>query len=181
MEELHSRILESKEQLRSYQNSALDLHRVTLISVTLNLPGAEKEAHFAHSMLKDAVNQVEATLEAAKLPIVETRHVKLSIGFAGLVSVEGPAETVKELCIGVENRYPYTRLFDLDVIDSSGVHITRSVIGSPARTCWACKRPSAECIRAMSHSKAELVQVYNGFVRDYLARRTDQFFDGVDQ
>ena len=176
MEDLHSRILESKEQLCAYQNSALDLHRAPLVSVTLNLPGAEKEAHFAHSMLKDAVNQVVAIFKDAQQTVVETRIVKLSIGYAGLVSVEGPAAKVKELCIGVENRYPYTRLFDLDVIDVSGMHITRSVIGSPARTCWACNRPSADCIRSMRHSKAELTQVYDGFVRDYLARRTDQFF-----
>ena len=171
---LHSRILESKEQLHAYQNSALDLHRATLVSVTLNLPGAEKEAHFAHSMLDDAVNQVEGILKDAELTVIETRIVKLSIGFAGLVSVDGTAAEVKALCIEVENRYPYTRLFDLDVIDARGMHTTRSVIGRPARTCWACDRPSAECIRSMRHKREELMQVYSGFVRDYLARRPEQ-------
>ena len=113
-------------------------------------------------------------MKDAGMAVAETRIIKLSIGFAGLVSVEGAAAEVKTLCIEVENRYPYTRLFDLDVIDSSGMYITRGVIDRPARTCWACDRPSAECIRSMHHSKAELMQIYAGFVRDYLARRTDQ-------
>lgn len=77
-----------------------------------------------------------------------------------IYAVAATAETVKPLCVRVEERHPWGRLFDLDLYRGAGASLVpepprqsgRAEIGLPPRPCLVCGEPARECIRLQRHS-----------------------------
>jgi holo-ACP synthase CitX len=75
--------------------------------------------------------------------------------------VDGPLLDVKKACCGIENKHPYGRLMDLDVIEPTGetvAPVSRDRVGEEPRRCLLCDRPARECMRAHTHGFGEIVQ-----------------------
>ena len=69
------------------------------------------------------------------------------------------AEAAKKACCEIENEHPYGRLMDLDVIERVGdtvVPVSRERVGEQPRRCLLCSRPARECMRAHTHTPAEI-------------------------
>ena len=128
----------------------------TLACLTVVLPGPVKRD--ARS-LKVAEAAVEAVREVLAPTYKELQD--LETGYEGYFLVDGPLLDVKKACCEIENEHPYGRLMDLDVIERVGdtvVPVSRERVGEQPRRCLLCDRPARECMRAHTHSQAEIFQ-----------------------
>ena len=126
----------------------------TLVCLTVVLPGSVKRD--ARS-LKVAEAAVEAVREVLAPTYKELRD--LETGYAGYFLVDAPLLDVKKACCEIENEHPYGRLMDLDVLERVGetvVPVSRERVGEQPRRCLLCDRPARECMRAHTHTPAEI-------------------------
>ena len=118
------------------------------------LPGSVKRD--ARS-LKVAEAAVEAVREVLAPTYKELRD--LETGYEGYFLVDGALLDVKKACCEIENEHPYGRLMDLDVLERVGdtvVPVSRERVGEQPRRCLLCDRPARECMRAHTHTPAEI-------------------------
>ena len=118
------------------------------------LPGSVKRD--ARS-LKVAEAAVEAVREVLAPTYKELRD--LETGYEGYFLVDAPLLDVKKACCEIENEHPYGRLMDLDVLERVGdtvVPVSRERVGEQPRRCLLCDRPARECMRAHTHTPAEI-------------------------
>ena len=128
----------------------------TLVCLTVVLPGSVKRD--ARS-LKVAEAAVAAVREVLAPTYKELRD--LETGYEGYFLVDAPLLDVKKACCEIENEHPYGRLMDLDVLERVGdtvVPVSRERVGEQPRRCLLCSRPARECMRAHTHSQAEIFQ-----------------------
>ena len=128
----------------------------TLVCLTVVLPGPVKRD--ARS-LKVAEAAVAAVREVLAPTYKELRD--LETGYEGYFLVDGALLDVKKACCEIENEHPYGRLMDLDVLERVGetvVPVSRERVGELPRRCLLCDRPARECMRAHTHSQAEIFQ-----------------------
>ena len=81
----------------------------------------------------------------------------ITIDFTGceaLFAVRADARILKERMCLIEEADALGRLFDIDILDSSGNHLSR---GSE-RPCLICGAPSRACARSRAHDASELFQ-----------------------
>ena len=126
----------------------------TLVCLTVVLPGSVKRD--ARS-LKVAEAAVEAVREVLAPTYKELRD--LETGYEGYFLVDAPLLDVKKACCEIENEHPYGRLMDLDVLERVGdtvVPVSRERVGEQPRRCLLCDRPARECMRAHTHTPAEI-------------------------
>ena len=126
----------------------------TLVCLTVVLPGPVKRD--ARS-LKVAEAAVAAVREVLAPTYKDLRD--LETGYEGYFLVDGPLLDVKKACCGIENEHPYGRLMDLDVLERVGdtvVPVSRERVGEQPRRCLLCNRPARECMRAHTHTRAEI-------------------------
>ena len=126
----------------------------TLVCLTVVLPGSVKRD--ARS-LRVAEAAVEAVREVLAPTYKELRD--LETGYEGYFLVDGALLDVKKACCEIENEHPYGRLMDLDVLERVGdtvVPVSRERVGEQPRRCLLCDRPARECMRAHTHTPAEI-------------------------
>ena len=126
----------------------------TLVCLTVVLPGPVKRD--ARS-LRVATAALPAIREALS-PTYEELH-DLPTGYEGYFLVDLPLLETKRRCIDLENTHPYGRLLDLDVLEPVGdtvIPVSRERVGEPPRRCLLCDRPARECMRAHTHTPAEI-------------------------
>ena len=128
----------------------------TLVCLTVVLPGPVKRD--ARSLMV-AEAAVAAVREVLAPTYKELRD--LETGYEGYFLVDGPLLDVKKACCEIENEHPYGRLMDLDVLERVGdtvVPVSRERVGEQPRRCLLCDRPARDCMRAHTHSQAEIFQ-----------------------
>ena len=128
----------------------------TLVCLTVVLPGPVKRDVRS---LKVAEAAVAAVREVLAPTYKELRD--LETGYEGYFLVEGALLDVKKACCEIENEHPYGRLMDLDVLERVGetvVPVSRERVGEQPRRCLLCDRPARECMRAHTHTQAEIFQ-----------------------
>lgn len=91
-------------------------------------------------------------LSAADMNVLESRVFHDITGDEMLLCVDAPAEKIKDLTQQIEERHPYGRLFDMDVIGTDGMKLSRSSY----RKCLICNCQAQECARARRHTVAEM-------------------------
>ena len=126
----------------------------TLVCLTVVLPGSVKRD--ARS-LRVADAAVAAVRE--RLALVHESLYDLETGYEGYFLVDAPLLDVKRICCAIENEHPYGRLMDLDVLERIGdavAPVSRDRVGESPRACLLCGRPARECMRARTHTPAEI-------------------------
>lgn len=69
-----------------------------------------------------------------------------------LLCVSASAEKIKDLTTQIEEKHPYGRLFDMDVIGTDGQKLSRPSY----RKCLICDCQAQECARSRKHTIAEM-------------------------
>jgi len=128
----------------------------TLVCLTVVLPGPVKRDTRSLKVAEAAVAAVREVLAPTYKELWD-----LETGYEGYFLVDGPLLDVKKACCEIENEHPYGRLMDLDVLERVGetvVPVSRERVGEQPRRCLLCDRPARECMRAHTHSQAEIFQ-----------------------
>ena len=125
-----------------------------LVCLTVVLPGSVKRDQRSLAVAKRGVEAVRKLL----CPVRED-CLDLDTGFEGYFLVEGERTDVKRACCRIEDEDPMGRLMDIDVIepvDGTVAPLSRERLGMTPRHCLLCDKPARECMRAHTHSPAEI-------------------------
>ena len=126
----------------------------TLVCLTVVLPGSVKRDARSLKVAEAAVAAVQEVLAPMYKDLRD-----LETGYEGYFLVDGALLDVKKACCEIENEHPYGRLMDLDVLERVGdtvVPVSRERVGEQPRRCLLCDRPARECMRAHTHTPAEI-------------------------
>ena len=122
----------ARDRRAAAQQQLLSLHRLPLVSFTLNIPGPVKRTALAELAFNSGLRILE---EALGTP-VDKRIVRAHTGCEALLVYRHTASRLKEVCLQIEGNRPVGRLYDLDVLEADGTKLSRTT----PRTCLPTSR-----------------------------------------
>ncbi len=147
-----------RELMASYPES-------TLVCLTVVMPGKIKRNSFSLTVAQAAVESIKSKL-ADTINLFEQRD--LETGFeAYILTSMAPLEVKKQTC-AIEDTHPLGRLFDIDVIATNGIPLSRVEVGFAPRKCLLCDSEARYCMRNHTHNQAEIQQYISIMVKNYL-------------
>lgn len=158
-------ILEAREARVLRQRCLLERYHSTLISFTMNIPGPVKNSPLIRRAFRFGCRELECRLTG----ILHRELTDAPTGCEALYAVEGDADTLKALCVAIEEETPLGRLFDMDVLDGKGGKRSRETDSS--RGCIVCGAPGRGCASRRLHSVPELQQAVRTLMTEHFARR----------
>lgn len=84
--------------------------------------------------------------------MMNCRDRRVSIQNELIMALDAPAEDIKTLATEIEESHPLGRLFDMDVIGTDSMKLSRGTY----RKCIICGCQAQECARSRKHSVEEL-------------------------
>ena len=163
-------MMAARERRAERQRSLLE-QGGALVSFTLNVPGPVKRSPRWERAFDEGRRLIEARLAREPWEVTGRSVYRESTGCEAFWLLQADAYGVKRALAAVEEDCPIGRLFDIDVLDSSGVPLSRTAFGLSPRTCLLCGRPAHECGRSRRHSLEELLAHINGMLDDYFRQR----------
>ncbi len=174
-------VLAAKDQRAKLQAELRDRHGATVVSVTINMPGAVKYSADTLNLLYYAVNELRQRIRDLRFLLCEERILHLSTGPVALLAVAGDAAKIKEIGMAIEQTTKFGRLLDVDVFDSAGRQINRAGFGSTARPCFVCAGSAVECMRERRHDPVEILAAVKNLLLEYQAASTAAWPQPVKQ
>jgi len=150
-------ILNSREERSRKQINILKDFPYSLISFTLNTPGAIKDNYLYQRIHKEGLNVIIDTLNQYKDKIKNIEELHKSTGYEGYISVDIEPLDLKTMMVSIENAHELGRLFDIDVFDKGHNQIGRSDLGLESRKCLICEKDARLCMREKNHSYEDLI------------------------
>ena len=137
----------------------------TLLCLTVIMPGAVKRNRFSLVVAQAATEAMRVAF-ADSITWMEERD--LETGFEAYAFTTHPLLDAKRMACHIEEEHPLGRLFDLDVIDTTGTPVSRSAIGAEPRLCLLCQQEARFCMRNHTHSREELQARIEKIVDEYV-------------
>lgn len=150
-------VLAAKERLAALQAELRSIHKMPIISITTNIPGAVKDTPESRDLLRMAVDKVRRMSWEQGFVIAEERFLYPLTGPTAVLAVAGDPDRLKIACIDIEETGYFARLFDLDVFAADGRQISRVGLGRAERTCFLCDQPAALCRRLGTHTSQDIM------------------------
>ena len=117
----------ARDRRAAAQQQLLSLHKLPLVSFTLNIPGPVKRTALAELAFNSGLRILD---EALGTP-VDKRIVRAHTGCEALLVYRHTASRLKKVCLQIEGNRPVGRLYDLDVLEADGTKLSRTT----PRTC----------------------------------------------
>jgi holo-ACP synthase/triphosphoribosyl-dephospho-CoA synthase len=156
-------VLEGKEARYNRQQAFKEKHGKIVVSITINMPGAVKDAPILRHLRDYAVQEVKK-----KFDILAEEQVNLLTGPEALLAIDSDGWQVKETAIEIEEAYPFSRLLDIDVFAMEGVLLSRRDEGK-SRGCFVCGGEFVVCRREGRHSEEDLQSVIESLLNQFKA------------
>jgi holo-ACP synthase len=160
-------MLERREARVARQRTLADRHGLPVVTLTLVFPGPVKNCADARSVFAAALEAIRRMLDGAGHAIEAAEESLLATGPEGMFVVDADPLELKRALVGLEERHPLGRLWDLDVVTREGYGVGRAQLGLPPRRCLVCAEPAHACARARRHPLAELQRVIAGKIDAY--------------
>lgn len=154
IEELKRQVFKAKETRAAEQRRLIREFRMPLISFTLILPGG----YFQYSKWPEVWKLACASLDDAFPESFYSQNRLGEWGPEAFYAIDLEASTIKQTTCRLEDETPLSRLYDMDVIDLSGIPVSRTSLGAAPRQCLICDQPAVECYVTRRHSLESLVE-----------------------
>ena len=142
-------LLKGREERACLQKFLLQISP-TILQISLNIPGLPKR--LANDVL--AIRKTEAALrEAGIRPLVKI-GLSNAAGLCLLLSCGNPAREAKLTAVSLEEKLPWGRALDLDVLAAFGP-LSRETLGLGPRVCLLCGETAKACARSGRHGLEE--------------------------
>jgi len=161
-------MLDAREQRAAAQRQLLERFACSLISFTLNIPGAYKAYPLARKAFEQGLLLIARQLERQGFAVLYEQQTQGDAEYEYFAAVDADSENIKPLMIAIEEGHPLGRLFDMDVFDQDGVVMRGKAYGREERPCLICGGPVWACARSRAHSGAELAYHTAKRIEDYL-------------
>ena len=147
-------MLAARDARAARQDDFRQRHGTALVSFTMNIAGEIKVDAPIQRAFTEGVRRIRRELERMHAPVLEHMEHTPFTGCEALWAVDADAALLKERMCRIEDADALGRLFDIDVIDADGRHLSRNT----ERPCLICGEPVRVCARSRAHSAAELSQ-----------------------
>lgn len=147
-------MLDARERRVDRQMALLEKYKLPLICFTMNIAGPEK----CNDLVRWGFELGNQWL-LAQLSDLHILHKELYIeptGCEGYYVVNATPAELKRRTVQVEDYAPVARLFDMDVLDTGGNKLERTILGFPGRKCLLCDNPAHACGRSRAHTVVQL-------------------------
>lgn len=134
------------------QNEMIRKYDQPVLSFCMNIPGPVKTNEKIQKAFDSGKTELLNTLSSRSISILHTREFHDPTGDELIMALDAPADEIKRLTTEIEESHRFGRLFDMDVIGTDGLKLSRSTY----RKCIICGRQAQECARARRHSVEEL-------------------------
>ena len=159
-------VLRARDERAQAQEAFRQKYGCTVVSFTMNIAGPVKVNELIVKGFREGQKQIALQLHALNCPLRECTETLHFTGCEALWAVEVEAWKVKRAMEHIEDTHPLGRLFDIDVIDPDGSHLSRGT----ERPCLICGGPAKVCARSRAHSVEEVF----GRTMDMLRAFTDK-------
>ena len=127
-------LLAERERRWNTRLSLAGLYNCPVLSLTLNIPGPDKNLPGADAALGQLRAALCAAVAAAGGRLVDECRFSGPDGPAWLAAVRMDAMTLKQLAVAVEENHVLGRLADADVMDSQGQPVNREHLADTPTT-----------------------------------------------
>lgn len=159
-------LLAAKEARQARQQRLRDQYKAPIVSMTINMPGPEKDS----PVLRRLCDYAAAALQAM-VPVLTMERLNLPTGPEALLAVSHDAAGLKQICINLEEQYAFSRLLDMDVFAADGSQLSRQQ-QQKSRLCLLCGQPAVICMRERKHSYHELQAAVLDLLQQFQAFET---------
>lgn len=161
-------LLEAREYRADHQKELIEEYKLPLISFTINIPGPIKKTTESSIIFQAGCKEVVKKLKDAGLLLEHFETNEPNSGYESYFVVKTTERTLKALMLEIESEHPLGRLFDLDVIGTDGIPISREKFGRSKRKCLVCEDEAHICSRSRKHSIEALTDKIRSMVDSYL-------------
>lgn len=171
-QEIHSmavKIGEARERRAALQETILSSYGIPLICLTLNIPGPDKHSKLYDAIFMTACDELEFRCSSYDFSLVCLSNRGDSAGNEAIFCANKDPIILKEITTNIEEEHPLGRIFDIDVIDSTGRIVSRRDIGQETRQCIVCGDNPQICRRLQKHALNELLSVIKKFAMEYFS------------
>lgn len=152
-------LLEAKERRSLYQQQLCQKYKQTLLSITLNIPGSDKNPAYSQELLCWARDELKKNLPIT-FEVLKSENSGTEIFLLTTVI----ADEAKKIACRLEEAASYCRLLDIDVFDQDYKRVSNRTTG---RTCFMCTQPAGVCMRQGKHSQVQLITYANELLADF--------------
>lgn len=156
-----SQMLEARERRAALQQGTLAEYGGPLLCFTMNLAGPVKRSPLADFAFLAGERMIAAQGFSAR------QHIRLCrpTGREAIYALDIPAAELKEAAMSMEDALPVGRLFDMDVIGTDGIKLSRK----EQRPCLVCGGPAALCARSRAHGLSAVQAAARALLADFAA------------
>jgi len=159
-------VLAAKEARYNRQQVFKKKYQETIVSITLNVPGAVKDTPVLRRLRDYAAQEVKKQFE-----ILGEEQINLSTGPEALLAIDNEGWLVKKAAEKIEEAFAFSRLLDIDVFDQAGMLLSRRDKGK-GRNCFVCGGEFVVCRREGRHSMQDLLHVVEKLLYQFRAYET---------
>ena len=149
-------ILDAREKRASKQKQLLAQFRKPLLCFTMNIPGPIKLDRDISIGFFVGCRLLRDALRGCR--ILHREENRSATGCEAYYVVDMPATQLKQLAMDIEDTEIIGRLFDMDVLDTSGEKIPREALGGNRRKCLLCDNDAVVCAGRRAHPLEELTE-----------------------
>ena len=160
-------ILEARENRAKTQRELINIFRTTVVSFTLNIPGAQKRNSIFTKVHEKGIYLLEEELGKQNINIVGQIVKSTAAGDEAFFTVDVDPINAKKITASIENKNELGRLFDFDVFTAEGEQVSRMEIGLSERKCILCNKSAKVCGRSRKHSIDELLNKIYQIIKDH--------------
>lgn len=153
-------MLDARESRAALQKELLIKYRAPLLCFTLNIAGPMKRSRIIDFAFERALIEIRARLRHCML---EERLTYAVSGPEAMWACALDAAELKRCAVSLEEEKPVGRLYDLDVLNADGSHLSRGA----ERGCIVCGGPVTLCSRSRAHGLAAVQSAANKLLCDY--------------
>lgn len=164
-------ILRARDSRVQYQKYLKYKYGSTIVSYKLNIPGPVKYNPLIKEIFDEGLKAFKDNLKdvSKKLKNEHISYRNSGPEYFAVFDVE--ADTIKRLTTNIEENHPLGRLYDFDVLDAEGSHISRKELGMSPRKCLLCEKDAFECGRSRRHDVSQLVAKIQEMADEYFKER----------
>lgn len=141
-----------RERRAQIQDTFLSQYHCPVISFCMNIPGPVKTNEQIRAAFESGKTALLTRLEQSSAEIKNFLEIHEKTGDELLLSIDCPAEKIKDIITEIEETHPIGRFFDMDVIDTDGQKLSRPSY----RKCIICGCQAQECARTRKHTVEEM-------------------------
>ena len=133
-----------------------------LICLTVVMPGERKCNRLTKTIGDAACKAIKETFGSSlflpRQSLLPDNPRISKTGYEAFFLASGKILEVKKASVDIEDTHPLGRLFDIDVIGSDGVPVSRSQLKADPRKCLLCDNEARLCMRLHTHTHQELLE-----------------------